>query len=114
MPWDRRRYPADWKAIVARVAQRSGGRCECQGECGRHGSPCAAVNHEPHPISGSRVVLTTAHLNHEPSCDDLEQLRHMCQRCHLSYDAQLHAAHARQTRVRKLEDAGQQRLLEEP
>lgn len=30
MPWDRRKYPPNWEAIVARVAERSGGRCECR------------------------------------------------------------------------------------
>jgi hypothetical protein len=68
------------------------------------------VNRQPHPETGSRVVLTTAHLNHDPSCGDLEQLRHMCQRCHLAYDAALHATHARQTQQRRREEAGQQRL----
>ena len=58
---------------------QSWGRCECRGECNKHSAPCAAVNHQPHPETGSRVVLTTAHLNHDPSCGDLEQLRHMCQ-----------------------------------
>lgn len=110
MPWDRRRYPADWKAIVARVAERSRGQCECQGECGRHTAPCAAVHGEPHPLTGSRVVLTTAHLDHDTTNNDMSNLRHFCQRCHLAYDAWLHAAHARQTRVRRREEGGQQRL----
>lgn len=35
-PENRRRYPKDWKAIVAAVRVRSGGRCECEGECGLH------------------------------------------------------------------------------
>jgi hypothetical protein len=37
-------------------------------------------------------------------------LRHMCQRCHLAYDAKLHATHARETRVRSREEGGQQRI----
>ena len=29
------RYPKDWKtAVVPRIRRRSGGRCECMGECG--------------------------------------------------------------------------------
>ena len=87
-PENRGRYPANWSEIVERVRDRSGDRCE--------GSPgfyphCRAVNGLPHPITGSRVVLTVAHLDHTPEHCELENLRHMCQRCHLSYDAEHHA-----------------------
>jgi hypothetical protein len=70
-PENRDRYPANWKTeIVPRIAERSGGRCECTGECGWARCPtrvfnvnrCTAINNEPSPVTGSRVVLTTAHL----------------------------------------------------
>lgn len=96
-PENLRRYPANWKEIVAAVRERSGDKCE--------GSPrwpdCRAENGKPHPETGSKVVLTTAHLDHVPencSLDDLSNLRHWCQRCHLVYDAEHHAETARQTR----------------
>lgn len=93
-PENRARYPANWKQIVAQVRERSGNRCE--------GTPafpdCRAVNGEPHPETGSRVVLTTAHLDHVPENCDLTNLRHLCQRCHLTYDAQHHAQTAYATR----------------
>jgi hypothetical protein len=86
-PENKARYPANWKSIVEAVRQRSGNRCE--------GSPdfpdCRAANGEPHPETGSRVVLTTAHLDHQPENCDLSNLRHWCQRCHLNYDAEHHA-----------------------
>ena len=112
MPWDRSRYPADWEAIVARVGERAGGRCECQGECGRcrPGVRCEARNKQPHPVTASLVVLTTAHLDHDPSSADESRLRHLCQRCHLTLDAPLHAQHARATRRRRREEGGQGRL----
>lgn len=85
-------YPKDWKQIVAAVAERSGGQCECSGECGvDHEGRCSAVNYEAHPVTGSKVVLTTAHLDHDPTGRDLLRLRHMCQRCHLRYDRDHHA-----------------------
>lgn len=31
-----KRYPQDWKAIVAEVRKRSENTCECRGECGLH------------------------------------------------------------------------------
>ena len=90
----RSRYPSDWRDIAAKIRARAGNRCE--------GSPaypdCRAANGEPHPVTGSRVVLTVAHLDHTPEhCDD-DNLRAWCQRCHLTYDAKHHAETARATR----------------
>src|SRR3990167_9559307 len=97
-PENKVRYPKDWKSIVARIRLRSGNRCE-----GSDMYPdCRAENRRPHPVTGSLVVLTTAHLNHViEDCSD-ENLKHMCQRCHLTYDAKHHAENARITRRKKI------------
>ena len=50
------------------------------------------------PVTGSSVVLTTAHLDHDPANVDRSNLRAMCQRCHLTYDANHHAKNAAATR----------------
>lgn len=98
-PENAARYPDDWPDISRRIRERAGNRCE--------GSPgiypdCRAENGKPHPVTGSKVVLTVAHLNHTPEdCDD-ENLMAMCQRCHLTYDAKHHAENARQTRRARL------------
>jgi len=93
-PDERARYPKDWPAISRRIRGRAGDRCE--------GSPaypdCRATNGEPHPVTGSRVVLTVAHLDHTPENVSDDNLRAMCQRCHLTYDAQHHARNAAKTR----------------
>lgn len=86
-PENLKRYPASWRAISGRIRERAGNRCE--------GSPdypdCRAANGEPHPETGSRVVLTVAHLDHTPeNCSD-DNLKAMCQRCHLHYDRHHHA-----------------------
>lgn len=94
-------YPPNWEEIVAQVRARSGDCCEW----------CGAANREPHPVTGSRVMLTTAHLNHDPADSRLEVLRHLCQRCHLRYDARHHADNARRTRARKLAE-GQRTLID--
>ncbi len=81
-PENKDRYPADWREISERIRfERAKGVCEfC--EIAEHG--------QPHPVTGSIVVLTTAHLDNTPeNCDD-ENLAAMCQRCHLTYDAQIH------------------------
>lgn len=82
-PENRARYPRDWKRISAEVREAAGQRCE--------GSPafpdCRAENGKPHPVTGSRVVLTVAHLDHQPENCARENLRAWCQRCHNTYDA---------------------------
>lgn len=105
-PENRARYPKDWKEISARIRfERAGGRCECAGECGGdHGSTCAALHGEPHPDTGSIVVLTVAHLDHEPeNCDD-DNLKAMCQRCHNRYDAAMRRAGIRSRERAKMAD----------
>lgn len=90
---NRDRYPPDWKAISTRIKfGRAQGRCECDGECGRgHDGRCPNRHGEPAYGTGSKVVLTTAHLNHTPEdCADTN-LKAMCQGCHLHYDREHHA-----------------------
>jgi hypothetical protein len=98
---NRARYPRDWHEISRRIRhQRAAGRCECRGECGidHDGDRCGAENGLPHPVTGSTVVLTCAHLDHTPEhCID-DNLRAMCQRCHLRYDRDLHRNTASRTR----------------
>ncbi|WP_375188435.1 hypothetical protein [Sphingobium yanoikuyae] len=108
-PENRARYPKDWKKISKRIREeRAQGRCECFGECGDHqcSSPahqrrCSARNGQEHPVTGSIVVLTVAHLDHTPENVDDANLKAMCQRCHLRYDRFHHATNARKTRDAK-------------
>ena len=97
-PENLKRYPNDWQEISNRIRfERAMGRCECEGECGHdhrldwYGfERCAAIHDKPHPCTESIVVLTVAHLDHTPEhCDD-DNLKAMCQRCHLAYDADHH------------------------
>jgi hypothetical protein len=104
-PENRARYPRDWPQISHRIrVERAGGRCECEGECGRgtHTGRCPNRNGGPAYATGSKVVLTVAHLNHVPEdCRD-ENLRAMCNGCHLHYDREHHARTAAQTRTAAL------------
>lgn len=91
-------YPKDWESIRARILERSGGCCE--------GTPqhplCRAKNHEPHPETGSRVVLTCAHMwDSDPANCDETNLRMLCNRCHLSWDRRHHLAVQKQNREAK-------------
>lgn len=89
---DPSRYPPHWKQIVAQVRERSWDRCEW----------CGARNGRPHPRTGSKVVLTTAHLDHVPEHCELTNLAALCQRCHNSYDAPHRLANRRRTLAARL------------
>jgi 5-methylcytosine-specific restriction endonuclease McrA len=90
-PENRHRYPHNWPEIRATMLERAGHHCE--------GSPaypdCRVRNRGPHAVTGSTVVLTVAHLDHNPRNNDPANLRAWCQRCHNTYDA----AHRRETRA---------------
>ncbi len=106
-PWDRKRYPPDWRELVAQVRARAAGRCECAGECGLHpGRRCSEVQGEPALWARGKIMLTTAHLDHDTTHNGLENLKAMCQRCHLRLDVPQHRRNAqssRRARKRNLE-----------
>lgn len=81
-PENKARYPKDWKAISKQVREDADQCCE--------GSPtypdCRAENGKPHPETGSKVVLTVAHLDHQPENCERSNLKAWCQRCHNTYD----------------------------
>ncbi len=83
---NRDRYPKHWKSLRAEILTRASHRCE----------NCGAENYQPHPITGSKVILTIAHLNHQPEDCDPENLRAWCQKCHNTYDAPYRLADRRQ------------------
>jgi hypothetical protein len=104
-PENRARYPKNWRQISEDIrAGRAQLVCECEGECGNpHALPgrCTARQGVPHPVTRSAVVLTVAHLDHTPENCDPDNLKAMCQRCHLSYDGKHHAANAARTRAER-------------
>jgi hypothetical protein len=109
-PEDRERYPPEWPEISRRIREdRAEGRCECTGQCGAdHGAPgarCSAMHGEPHPLTGSKVVITVGHLDRTPENCEPENLCGFCQDCHLAYDLEDHVAQALWTKsVRRLAD----------
>lgn len=117
MPWNPKRYPKNWKQIVAAMMARAGGRCECTGECGLHrttGGPRRCCERHGHAAmwAKGKVVLTCAHLGtakpdgtagdkHDKQDVRPENLKMMCQRCHLRFDIDEHVANGKATRERK-------------
>lgn len=111
-PENRALYGMDWPLIAREVKDDSYWTCQCDGRCGRtpHADPCGAVHGQPHPSTGSKVVLTVAHLDHDPSNNgephDRPNLCAMCQACHLSYDADHHAETRAATRDAAVAELG--------
>lgn len=108
MPMNYARYPPNWREISLKIRNRAGWVCEW----------CGAVNGRPHPQTGSKVVLTVAHLGtvkpdgsagdkHDKMDVRDDNLAALCQRCHLNFDRDEHMANAAATRRRKRQAAGQ-------
>jgi 5-methylcytosine-specific restriction endonuclease McrA len=95
-PENRKRYPKDWK-LRSRFVRfiRAKGVCEW----------CGAVHGKPHPVTGSTVVLTTAHVfDDRPEAASLLNLAALCQRCHNGHDA---VARRKRMKERKERESGQ-------
>jgi hypothetical protein len=116
-PENKLRYPPDWPAISAAIRQRArnvcedckvpnyelGGRLEGGHWCkAQPTGTCAKGLSWPQPGEYSwcdgkhgaavmlrivRIVLTVAHLNHQPEDCRPENLKCLCQRCHNRLDA---------------------------
>jgi hypothetical protein len=119
-PENLHRYPPDWPEIRARIMSRAGNRCEHPGCDARHhqlgywyrdrwtplprslrdagvNKPCVIHTLEG-PLKIIRIVLTIAHLDHQPENCAGDNLRAWCQRHHLGYDFQHHAVTRARTR----------------
>jgi hypothetical protein len=115
---ERPRYPKDWPAIRARILERADGRCEflcadgtrCNAPDGElvfrsranleewRSANGADLGEGDPTCRGVVIVLTIAHLNHQPEdCRD-ENLRAGCQLHHLRHDAAQHRQTAAWTR----------------
>ena len=92
-------YPPDWGKISRRIRfGRARGRCEW----------CGAAHGRPHPETGSRVILATAHLDHNPANNSESNLAALCPKCHNTYDAGKRHANRKH---RALAAAGQLKLF---
>jgi 5-methylcytosine-specific restriction endonuclease McrA len=81
MPIDYRQYHPKWSLISRLIRfRRAGNRCEW----------CAAENYQPHPVTGSKVVLTVAHIDRNKDNNRFSNLAALCQRCHLRHDLPQH------------------------
>lgn len=117
MPMKRELYPVNWEEIAAKLKDEVGQRCE---QCGVENHIWIYRNklnpdkwigvdeeHElyyhrtEYPRKPHQVILTVAHLDHNPGHNDRSNLRVLCPRCHLIYDSSHHVQNARKTRISK-------------
>lgn len=114
MPFDRKKYPANWNEIRARILERDGHKCKFCGVPDRYvrvGEDVIAPNGSDHFYAGENyaagigpkpavIVLTIAHIeNPDPmDCRD-ENLAALCQRCHNRLDMPMRQSNARKTRA---------------
>jgi hypothetical protein len=114
-------YPIDWRELSRTIRfERARGRCECcgrphgrtichlgdgrwfdpDGEIWRDGQGRAIdwVDYRDYQgaLQRTKVVLATAHLNHDVADNRAKNLKALCQRCHLLHDR---AEHRRQRRL---------------
>ena len=118
LPENRKLYPANWATeIRPAILKRAGNRCEwCKKPNGKtilsvkyegvwywidaehwfvdpsgiRSVPCSLGESEER--SRAKIVLTIAHLDHDPTNNEPDNLRALCQRCHNTYDAPRRAA----------------------
>ena len=77
MPINYKEYHPKWSLISKLIRfKRAKNKCEW----------CGAENHQPHPITNSKVILTVAHLDHNINNNNFNNLAALCQKCHLAYD----------------------------
>ena len=96
MPIDYNEYHPKWTLIVRLIKKRT---IQNNGKDCCEGSPaypdCRAENYQPHPFTGSKVILTTAHLDHNKNNNRFNNLKRLCQRCHLKHDIYDHVNNRR-------------------
>lgn len=123
---DPSKYPPNWPMIRARILLRARHRCEWPG-CGApngwwgfwtsaHHRQFLPPTRKPWPgVKAVKIVLTVAHLDHNPTNNADDNLAAWCQYHHLLWDRELHAQNADETRRRKREQAvtAQLQLFEE-
>ena len=76
MPCDYKDYPKNWPEIRQTILERAEHKCEL----------CGAENYRPHWKTGSKVILTIAHVDQDRENNEEWNLLALCQRCHLKID----------------------------
>jgi len=113
-PEDRHKYPSNWMNIRLKILERAGHKCEFCGVMNhdvgyrdRNGKFWSTPGHmaDAAALDGDKIikiVLTIAHIDHDPTNNDPENLKALCQKCHLNHDKDQHRLSRQKTRRKKL------------
>lgn len=99
MPWQLDLYPDNWEEIATACKDRAGWKCE---QCGWIHRAVRIGKKYGKPYND---YLAVAHINHDPSDNREENLKALCQRCHLQHDIEQHVISCRRTKQRKRREA---------
>lgn len=94
------KYPNNWKQISLDIRTKADNKCQFCGienhSIGYRDKDGSFIELQPsHQVDIDieennlkliKIVLTVAHLDHNPENNQLENLKALCQKCHLNYD----------------------------
>lgn len=120
-PENKKLYPKNWKEIREQILKRANNKCEFCGvenhSIGYRDYKGNFVKLNENPKENDeddvlnnhifRIVLTVAHLDHNPQNNAPENLKALCQKCHLNYDIE----HHKETRAMSKINKNQQKLF---
>lgn len=90
MPINYKLYHPKWSLISRLIRfRRANNKCEW----------CGAENYQPHPITGSKVILTVAHIDQDRDNNRFWNLAALCQKCHLGHDRDQHIRNRRLNKI---------------
>lgn len=87
-------YPRNWKEIRESILKRANNCCEF---CGVENY--SIVQRKDKKV---KIVLTIAHLDHNPQNNESSNLRALCQKCHNNYDIEHRKETRRKTKEKKV------------
>ena len=109
-PENRKLYPKNWKEIRKQILERANNKCEfcgvenyAEGYRDKNGNFIESIGmqQEADMLDGEkiiRIVLTIAHLDHDPTNNSPNNLRALCQKCHNTYDKEHRLATRRKSK----------------
>lgn len=110
-PENKKLYPKNWKQIRNDILKRANNKCEfcgvdnyAEGYRDKNGNfiKSEGMQQEADILDGEkiiRIVLTVAHLDHNPQNNDYNNLKALCQRCHLRHDIEQHRESRKNNKV---------------
>lgn len=92
-PENKKLYHPDWKLISLKIRiERAKNKCE----------KCGVENGKPIEGKKGKIILTVAHLDQDPTNNNLNNLLALCQRCHFNHDKKFNLWKTKITKSQKM------------